>query len=136
MELTKQEFSDLTGNSSLEQDQINKYLVKAGLQLGLVTNGVYEDDDYTNDRLSNYPYFMKRATAYKQALALTVEFMANNDVATSADLNGNAKATLSIGDMHVQGYDLNGVNASNTAVPDEAYNLLARFGLVYRGGFS
>ncbi|QHJ80570.1 MAG: hypothetical protein [Caudoviricetes sp.] len=135
MNLTQEQFSKLTGNSEISEEEVAKLLPKAQLAVDEMTNGFYDRFSFEDDEKSAFAPEQKRASAYKQSIALTIEFMVANDVQTSAELNSNGKAQLTIGRTHVQGYDLSGVNISGTVIPDEAYSLLARNGLLYRGGY-
>lgn len=135
MQFTQQEFSNLTGNTTITQDQINALSIKAQLQVDTVTNGFYEKYDINNDVNSLIMAYNQRASAYKQALALTIEFMVTNEIQSTADLHLNGQSNLQIGDMRVQGSALNSANLSNFAIPDEALALLGRNGLLWQGGF-
>lgn len=135
MNITQQEFSDLTGNKNFTQDMIDQAKIKAQLQVEAVTNGFYTKYDINSDLNSDVFAYNQRAQAYKQAIALTIEFMISNEITSTADLHLNGQSNLQIGDMRVQGSALNSANLSNFAVPDEALTLLGRHGLLYQGGY-
>lgn len=123
-------------SESVKSEDFKFLLPRASVQLDNLTNGFYERNDLDTDLNSDIPAFKSRAKAFLNALAFTIDYMGANDVTSSADLNGGTGMNVQIGNTQIQGVDNAKTIASGyegVVVPDEAVQLLARHGLIYRG---
>lgn len=132
--LTYSDFNNF--NSDISEEEFKRLLPKAIRQLQGLTNYFYPRmADFTDELNSEFKSFKWRAETYQQALCLTIEFMHDNNVTTSSEANSSATPSFTIGHTHVEGTSVKSAvsKALGFLVPNEAVNLLAPYGFLYRG---
>lgn len=137
MYLTYSEYKDLIGGLVVE-DSFNKLLPKAVIQIDTVTNyfyGMPDSPSLDDETVSEYKWINGRAKAFKRALCMIIDYMDRNSVVDRSDLKDGAYSSIEIGRTHLQSASGSGSTSTSSgyAVPDEAMDLLGRFGLRYRG---
>lgn len=137
MYLTYSEYKTLIGGSVVE-DTFDKLLPKAVIQIDTVTNyfyGMPDSPSLDEETVSEYKWINGRAKAFKRALCMIIDYMERNSVVDRSDLNNGAYSSVEIGRTHLQSASSNGSTSTSSgyAVPDEAVDLLGRFGLRYGG---
>lgn len=132
--LTYEEFKDIMSGTEITETQFNEELPKAEIQIDAVTHYFYAGGlhDLNDDVKSNKKFRYRRASAFKQALCLIIDFAIQTGVTNSNDVVSGDVKSISIGRTHIE---TNGASATygRTAVPDEAISILAYWGLMYRG---
>lgn len=131
--LSYDEFIEMTG-SEVAELAFNKLLPKATMQLDGLTNSFYElNYDLEVDFNSEHPQIKARATAFKKALATTIEFMSETGITSRLDQANMIQGGVSIGRTRVEAPDLRRSLANGWIVPSEQATILGRYGLLYRG---
>lgn len=123
--LTEQKYTELTGNEA--PDNYRFLEMRARAELDTVTRFYFRQHEFSDDFISEQ---------FKQAMAVQVQFFIDMDSMSSEELN-NRPDSVRIGDTTVS-YNRSG-NATeatrrDTAVSQDAINLLRGTGLLYRGG--
>lgn len=137
MYLTYPEYSNILPDS-LSEDAFKKLISKAEIQIDTVTNyfyGMPNSHVLSDDSVSDYPWLNARASAFKRAIAMTIDYMDSNNVTDSSDVKDGSYSSVEIGRTTLQYSNGNGSSSKSSefAVPDEALVLLGRFGLRYGG---
>ncbi|WP_270217226.1 hypothetical protein [Pediococcus pentosaceus] len=134
MYLTYDEFKAL-GISDISEENFNKAITKAEIQIDMVTNFFYADGlhDLQNDLISPKKRLNMRAKAFKKALGIIICYAIETGVSSSNDaISGNIKS-LSIGRTHLDTSGTDSATYGNSAVPNEAMALLFFWELLYKG---
>lgn len=134
MYLTYDEFKAL-GISDISEENFNKAITKAEIQIDMVTNFFYADGlhDLQNDLISPKKRLNMRAKAFKKALGIIICYAIETGVSSSNDaISGNIKS-LSIGRTHLDTSGTDSAIYGNSAVPNEAMALLFFWELLYKG---
>lgn len=97
---------------------------QAQRQIEAATNYFYNDHDFSND-------WPKSVDAYKTAICEQVDFILETGITASYDGGDNFKS-VSIGRLSLSP-SVNPVNTTVNGVCKEAYRILGRYGLLYRG---
>lgn len=132
--LTYDEFKAL-GISDISEENFNKAITKAEIQIDMVTNFFYADGlhDLQNDLISPKKRLNMRAKAFKKALGIIICYAIETGVSSSNDaISGNIKS-LSIGRTHLDTSGTDSATYGNSAVPNEAMALLFFWELLYKG---
>lgn len=137
MYLTYPEFQSVLPNS-VSNDVFEQLLPNAEIQIDTVTNYFYGMPDshvLDDDAVSEYKWLKSRASAFKRAVALTIDYMDRNSVTDSSDLNNGSYSSIEIGRTTLQSANGGGTSSTSSgfAVPDEVLSLLGRFGMRYGG---
>ncbi len=127
------EFSDITGNKQITEDEYAKLYKKAVLQVDDLTNDFYKRFDLERESESDIPGIKARARAFKQAFSLTIDFMYETGITSRTELAQSAQGSVSIGRTRVEAPNIKGALTNGYVVPAEASRLLGRYGLLYRG---
>lgn len=136
MYLTYPEYSAIS--NSLDENAFKKLISKAEIQIDTVTNyfyGMPNSHVLADDSVSDYPWLNARASAFKRAISLTIDYMNSNSVTDSSDVKDGSYSSVEIGRTTLQYSNGSGSSSKSSgfAVPDEALVLLGRFGLRYGG---
>lgn len=105
-------------------DDFNSLVRQAQRQIDAVTNYFYNDHDFETD-------WSKRVDAYKAAICEQIDFIIKTGITASYDGGDNFKS-VSIGRLSLSP-SVNPVSTTINGVCKEAYRLLGRYGLLYRG---
>lgn len=97
---------------------------QAQRQIEAATNYFYDDHDFSND-------WPKRVDAYKAAICEQVDFILEIGITASYDGGDNFK-NVSIGRLSLSP-SVNPMDTTVNGVCKEAYRILGRYGLLYRG---
>lgn len=125
MYITDQEFKEFTG---LDAPSNFKYLeMRASAELDTATRFYFQTNDFTGDFISEQ---------FKKAMVVQVQFYMDMDTTSSEKMNAKPDS-VRIGDTTVS-YNRSG-NATersrrDTALSQDALNLLRGTGLLFRGG--
>lgn len=134
MYLTYDEFKAL-GLSDMSEEDFKKAIVKAEIQIDMVTNFFYANGlhDLQNDLISPKKRLNMRAKAFKKALGLIVCYAIETGVSSSNDaISGNVKS-ITIGRTQLETDGTDSVTYGKSAVPNEAMALLFHWGFLYKG---
>ena len=134
MYLTYDEFKTL-GISDMSEEDFKKAIVKAEIQIDMVTNFFYANglNDLQNDLISSNKRLNMRAKVFKRALGLIICYAIETGVSSSNDvISGNVK-NISIGRTHLDTDGTASATYGNSAVPNEAVALLFHWGFLYKG---
>lgn len=105
-------------------DDFNSLVRQAQRQIDAVTNYFYNDHDFETD-------WAKRVDAYKAAICEQIDFIIETGITASYDGGDNFKS-VSIGRLSLSP-SVNPASTTINGVCKEAYRLLGRYGLLYRG---
>lgn len=126
MYLSAEKYTELTGKQT--NDFYKTYEMRASAELDVITRFYYQFNELKDDFKGNQ--FLK-------AIAIQIDFMTKNNGETVEDMN-NKPDSVRIGDSTVT-YNRTGTNTESsrryTAVSQDAMNLLAPTGLLYRGAY-
>lgn len=114
-------YVDAKGKSDEDFSSMEK---QAQRQIETATNYFYNDHDFSND-------WPKRVAAYKTAICEQVDFILETGITASYD-GGNNFKSVSIGRLSLSP-SVNPVDTTVNGVCKEAYRILGRYGLLYRG---
>ncbi|MCW2281416.1 head-tail connector protein [Lactococcus lactis] len=105
-------------------DELEKY---AEIYLDQITMDYYQLHDIENDT------DLYRVSHFRKAVALVVDYLHSADATTFSELNRNSPNTVSVGRMNLSFQNTNTGTIGKTMIPIEAYRILFRTGLLYRG---
>lgn len=96
---------------------------------------VFEFHNLANDLASTKPFIQLRAKAFKKSIALQLNLLVQTGSKSAADMAKNDLASYSVGgtSMSFNGSSMAGLVYGDTGIATSAYELLGRFGLLYRG---
>lgn len=124
--LTAEEYKEITGNDV--PDNFGVLLSRASAELDSVTRFFYVNNSLDDD-------YVTRKRAFKRAVALQIEFMADKPTPTVEALNAQPDS-VTIGDTTIA-YNRSVGSAETqkrtSAVSEDALNALSFTGLLYRG---
>lgn len=105
-------------------DDFNSLAKQAQRHIDAVTNYFYDDHDFSTD-------WAKRVDAYKAAICEQIDFALETGITASYNGGDNFRS-VSIGRLSLSP-SVNPVSTTINGVCKEAYRLLGRYGLLYRG---
>lgn len=124
--LTLKEYIDLGYTQAIDHDDFATIEAQAQRHIDAVTNYYYKSHDIEHD---DWP---DRVDAYKSAICEQIDFIKQTGVAASYDAGDNFQS-VSIGRLSLSSAIDPIKNGTVGDVCKEAYQLLGRYGLLYRG---
>ena len=122
--LTYDEYVEL--GYRLDEDAFNNLVKSAERIIDLATNDFYKVHDILVDKLK------RRVETFKMAICEQVDFMHATGINKSYDLAQNEFTSITVGRLSLNPAGNVGATMKN-GLCTEAYNLLGRYGLLYRG---
>lgn len=124
--LTLKEYSELGYTQALQNKDFIAIEAQAQRHIDAVTNYYYSDHDIAKDE------WQERVDAYKSAICEQIDFIQQTGVTASYD-TGNQFQSVSIGRLSLSPAIEPVTNGTIRGVCKEAYQLLGRYGLLFRG---
>lgn len=136
--LTSNEFKQFGYSAPTDDDVFSQAEQAAELIINDVTSfydGNFSVNDLTADASSSLPYRVKRATAFKKAVAMQTQFVLDTNAKSAYELQQNNVSSYSVGgtSMTFKSGIADTMTVGSTGLLKTVRSLLGQYGLLYAG---